>query len=144
MRGLWRRLTELVRRDHLDREAAEEMASHIEMLAARKIEGGMDEREARRAARVELGNVQSAREQILEERTGFALEQMWRELVQAARVLRRSPGLTALSMATMGVGIGVSAILFALVNGIVLSPLRYPAPDRLVRVFDSNQAAGVE
>src|SRR4029453_8296381 len=48
------------------------------------------------------------------------------------------------SMATMGAGIGVSAILFALVNGIVLSPLRYPAPDRLVRVFDSNQAAGVD
>jgi putative ABC transport system permease protein len=144
MRGLWRRLTELVRRDHLDREATEEMASHIEMLTAQKAEGGMDEREARRAARVELGNIQSAREQILEERTGFALEQMWRELGQAARVLRRSPGLTALSTATMGVGIGVSAILFALVNGIVLSPLHYPAPDRLVRIFDSNQAAGVD
>ena len=76
--------------------------------------------------------------------TGLALEQIWRELVQAARVLRRSPGLTVLSITTMGAGIGVSAILFALVNGIVLSPLRYPDADRLVRIFDTNQATGVE
>ena len=144
MRGLWRRLIEIVGRDRLDREAAAEMTAHIEMLAAHKVAGGMDEREAHRVARVELGNIQWAREQIREERTGFALEQVSRELAQAARVLRRSPGLTALSIATMGVGIGVSAILFALVNGIVLSPLRYPAPDRLVRIFDSNQTAGVD
>jgi predicted permease len=144
MRGLWRRLLEIVGRDRLDREAAAEMTAHIEMLAAHKVAGGMDEREAHRVARVELGNIQRAREQIREERTGFALEQVWRELAHAARVLRRSPGLTALSIATMGVGIGVSAILFALVNGIVLSPLRYPAPDRLVRIFDSNQTAGVD
>jgi putative ABC transport system permease protein len=59
-------------------------------------------------------------------------------------VLRRSPGLTILSLATIGIGIGASTILFALVNGIVLSPLRYPDPDRLVRVFDTNPSAGVD
>jgi predicted permease len=67
-----------------------------------------------------------------------------RELTHAARVLRRSPGLTLVSVVTIGVGIGVSAVLFALVNGIVLSPLRYPAADRLVRIFDTNQTAGIE
>ena len=61
-------------------------------------------------------------------------------LIYAARVLRRSPGVTLLSVATMGVGIGVSTILFALVNGIVLRPLPYPEPDRLVRIFDTNLA----
>ncbi len=144
MRGFWRRVIEIVRRARVDREAAEEMTTHIEMLVARKVESGMGEAEARRAARVELGNLLSAREQIFEERTGFAVEQLWREAVQAARVLRRSPGLTILSVATMGIGIGASTILFALVNGIVLSPLRYPNPDRLVRVFDTNQSAGVD
>lgn len=143
MRNLWRRITELVRRDHVDRETTEEMAAHIDMVVARKVEQGMNQREARRQARVELGSVQSAREQIREERTGFALEQTGRELVQALRVLRRSPGLTLLSIGTIGVGIGASAVLFALVNGIVLSPLRYPAADRLVRIFDTNTTAGV-
>ena len=144
MRGFWRRVIEIVRRARVDREADEEMTTHIEMLVARKVESGMGEAEARRAARVELGNLQSAREQIFEERTGFAVEQLWREAVQGARVLRRSPGLTILSVATMGIGIGAGTILFALVNGIVLSPLRYPNPDRLVRVFDTNQSAGVD
>ena len=113
------------------------MATHIEMLVAQKMERGLDEPDARRQARLELGTIHAAREQV-RERTGFALEQMWRELVQAARVLRRSPGLTVLSITTMGIGIMVSAILFALVNGIVLSPLPYPSADRLVRIFDTN------
>ena len=105
----------------------------------------MDEREARRAA------ARRARQRPIGARadsakTGQDLpsSRCARELVQAARVLRRSPGLTPLSIATIGVGIGVSTILFALVNGIVLPPLPYPDPDRLVRIFDSNQAAGVD
>ena len=75
---------------------------------------------------------------------GWRLEQLLRETHYAARVLRRSPGITLLSVATMGVGIGVSTLLFALVNGIVLRPLPYPEPDRLVRIFDTNIAAGID
>jgi putative ABC transport system permease protein len=74
----------------------------------------------------------------------LTLEQCFRELKYAARVLRFSPGVTLLSMATMGVGIGVSAILFILVNAIVLRPLPYPEPDRLVRIFDTNIASGID
>ena len=74
----------------------------------------------------------------------IALEQLVREVAYAARVLRRSPGVTLLSVATMGVGIGVSALLFTLVDGIVLRPLPYPEPDRLVRIFDTNPQAGIE
>lgn len=74
---------------------------------------------------------------------GFALDQRVRELRYAARVLRRSPGLTLLSIVTMAVGIGVSGLLFALVNGTLLRPLPYPEPDRLVRIFDVNREAGI-
>ena len=74
----------------------------------------------------------------------LTLGQFTRELKYAARVLRRSPGLTLLSVATMGVGIGVSTVLFALVNGIVLRPLPYPEPERLVRIFDTNREAGID
>jgi putative ABC transport system permease protein len=144
MRGLWRRLIELLRPSRLDREAIEELSQHVELLVARKMESGLDERRARRLALAEVGAVSSAREQIAEERTGFALEQLGRELRHAGRALRRSPGITLLSVVTMGVGIGVSATLFALVDGIVLRPLPYPEPDRLVRIFDTNAAIGVD
>ena len=105
---------------------------------------GLEPIEARRQALAEVGTVASARERMAEGRSRGALDQLGREVRYAARVLRRSPGITLLSVATMGVGIGVSAILFALVNGIVLRPLLYPEADRLVRIFDTNPQAGVE
>jgi len=143
-RALWRRLRELLNPRQLDRDSIDEMTHHVEMVVARKLGEGLDDLEARRQARLEVGSVESAREHVAEERTGFALDQRMRELAYAVRVLRRSPGLTLLSIATMAVGIGVSGILFALVNGIVLQPLPYPEPEQLVRIFDVNRQSGIE
>lgn len=144
MNGLWRWVAELVRPAQLDREVAEELSHHVELLVARKIASGLDEPEARRQALAELGSVSSAREQIAEERTRFGLDQLARELGYAARVLRRSPGVALLSIVTMGVGIGVSAIMFTLVDGVVLRPLPYPEPERLVRIFDTHSETGID
>jgi putative ABC transport system permease protein len=143
MHAWLRRLVELVRPAQLDRESVEEMSHHVELLVERKMAAGVPRSEARRQALAEVGTMASAREQIAEDRTGFAFDQLAREASYAARVLRRSPGVTLLSIATMGLGIGASAVLFALINGIVLRPLPYPEPDRLVRIFDVNQGAGV-
>ncbi len=143
-RALWRRLRELLNPGRLDRESVDEMTHHIEMVAAQKIAAGLDDIEARRQARIEVGSVESARDTVAEERTGFALDQRVREVAYAVRVLRRSPGLTLLSIVTMAAGIGVSGILFALVNGIVLQPLPYPEPKQLVRIFDLNRQSGIE
>lgn len=142
--GFWRRIVELVSGRRLDREAAEELAAHFEMLVEKKVAAGLDEREGRRQARIEVGSPGLAREEVARGRTGFVIEQAAREVGYAARVLRRSPGLTALSVTTMGVGIGASAVLFALVSAIVLRPLPYPDADRLVRIFDTNRQAGVD
>src|SRR5439155_21973153 len=144
MNRLLRRLIELVRPAQLDRETLEELSHHIELLVEQKLAAGLNEGEARRQAVVEAGGVLPAREQVAESRTGFVLDQLAREVRYAARVLRRSPGVTLLSVATIGVGIGASALLFTLINGIVLRPLPYPEPDRLVRIFDTNPAAGIQ
>jgi putative ABC transport system permease protein len=72
------------------------------------------------------------------------LEQVWRESAYAARVLRRAPALTLVSIATMGFGIGAGTLLFTLVNAIVLRPLPYPEPEALVQIFDTNPRSGVE
>jgi putative ABC transport system permease protein len=70
--------------------------------------------------------------------------QLAREVQYAAHVLRRSSGVTMLSVWTMGMGIGLTAVLFTLINGILLRPLPYPEPDRLVRIFDTNPSAGID
>ena len=144
MRALWRRVLELVWTRRLDRESAEELAHHFDTLVDEKRRAGLDEEDARRHARRELGSVDHAREQLAESRSGFQLEQLWREALYAIRVLRRAPGITLLSVATMGVGIGVSTILFALVSSILLRPLPYEHPEQLVRIFDTNPQLGVE
>lgn len=144
MAGLWRRLLELFRASRLDREADEELAYHLDMLVARNRDAGMDDVEARRQAHIEAGSVAAARDRIAEGRTGFPLEQAVREVRYAARILRRSPAVTLLSIITMGVGIGICALLFTLLDAIVLRPLPYPYADRLVSIFDTNLEAGIE
>ena len=77
---LWQRIVELTRSRRLDRESAEELAYHVEALVAEKRCSGLDEAEARRQARLELGSAETTREQLAERRTGFALEQTAREV----------------------------------------------------------------
>jgi predicted permease len=142
--GLRRRLREVFDAGRIDRETVDELTHHVESLVAAKMAAGLDQAEARRQARMEAGSLDAAREEVAAERSGVWLEQLRRECGYALRGLRRSPGLTALSIMTIAGGIGASAILFALVNGIVLQPLRYPHPDRLVRIFDTNISVGVQ
>lgn len=141
----WRRwMAELLGRRRMARDLDEELAAHVEAAVADLQAGGLDEAEARRQARIALGSVATAREAVADERPGAAVEQLMRETRQAWRSLRRAPALTAVSALTMTIGIGVSAVLFALVDAVVLRPLPYPDAGRLVRVVDVNPAAGVE
>jgi predicted permease len=143
MRGLLHRLRELAHRRRLARDLDDEMALHVQLLAERHVRAGMSIDAARRRAAIELGSPALAREQVGDERTGATIASLVRDAARACRSLRRAPGLSALSISTMAVGIGAVTLLFALVNGIVLSPLPYPEPERLVRIFDVNEAAGV-
>jgi len=142
-RGLWNRLRELTSGRRLDRDSAEELAHHIEMMVARKIASGASEREARRLVRLELGDTTLALEQLREGRTGFLVEQTLRDVRFAGRSLRRSPAGSLLAVVTIGLGIGASTAFFSLLSGIVLRPLPYPEPDRLVRIHDANPDAGI-
>jgi putative ABC transport system permease protein len=143
--GAWgRRLAEVFRPGRADLEIAEEMQAHVDALVDRYIAAGLSDSEARRRARLELGDVTRAREDVADGRTGAALARLAREARTAGRILVRAPGLTALSTATMAVGIAASATLIALVQAVILRPLPYPEADRLVRIVDTNVQAGVE
>ena len=144
MRGLWRRLQELLQKSRLDREAADELEQHVEMAVAEKVARGMDVAEARRCARLELGHPDEVLERLRDGRAGSGLDALVQDATYAVRMLRKRPGFSALCIMTIALGVGASTALFALVQAVVLKPLPFPAPERLVRIFDTNPEAGVE
>src|SRR5260221_5967667 len=93
---LWRRLSALLQADRLDREAGDELAQHVEMAVAEKIGRGIDEAEARRQARIELGHPEVARERLRHGRPGSFLDPVPQDTAHAARMLPQRPRVSDL------------------------------------------------
>ncbi len=144
VKKLWRRWNELWHKDRLDREARAELAQHLELAAAEKVRSGLPPEEARRQARLELGNPEEAREQLREGRAGFWLESLAKDTAYALRMLRKRPVFSAICALTIALGVGASTALFAVVDAVVLKPLPLPDPGALVRIYDTNSSKGIE
>jgi putative ABC transport system permease protein len=144
MKTLWRQCCELVSRDRLDREAREELAQHVELEVERRVRDGADPSEARRQVRIDLGDVDEAREDLREGRAGFWWESVSRDAAFALRMLRKRPGFSAVCVTTIAVGVGASTALFAVVDAVVLRPLPLPDPSSLVKIYDANFGIAIE
>src|SRR4026208_2154778 len=138
MRRFILRLLNVFRRSPAERELDREMASHLAMLEAEDVRRGLTPDDARLAARRAMGSAAHAQDMQRDARSFAWLDDARQDVRFAARMLVRSPGFAAVVGFTMALGIGAPTTLFSLAYGVLMRPLPWPEPDRLVRLQETR------
>jgi len=130
--SLWRNLS---RRRQVERELSEEVSSYVDLATHAKLKDGLTEGDARREALVEFGGVEQVKEEVRDVRLGHFLETRWQDLRFGLRTLRKSPAFSLAVVLVLALGIGSTALMFTIVNSVLLEGPPFPEADRLFMLW---------
>src|SRR5947207_2781203 len=130
--SLFRNLT---RRRDVERDLAAEVNSYVDLSTQQKVRGGLSETEARREALVELGGAEQVKELVRDARLGRFFETRMQDVRYAFRSLRKAPVFSLTVALVLALGIGSTALMFTIVNSVLLKGPPFPKADRLVMLW---------
>ena len=128
------RLRALVRPERSDHELNDELSFHVAMQTQANLAKGLTRAEAERQARLALGGVQQLKEKLHDRRSVSWFEHLRQDVRYGVRTILRTKVVSAAIIVTFALGIGANAAIFSLINSVLLSPLPYDSPDRIVTV----------
>src|SRR5215470_12418450 len=129
----WQRLR---RKSGMEEQLEKEVRFHLEQHTADLIAQGHTPKEARRRAGLAMGGPEQVKESCRDARGTRWLEDLVQDIRYALRTLRQRPGFAAVALLTLGLGCGATTVMFTVINGVLLKPLSYPEPDKLVTLHE--------
>jgi putative ABC transport system permease protein len=134
----------LFRKRTRDEDLDEELRSHIDLAVEENCRRGMAEKEARMKAMRDFGGMTQTREQYRIQRGLPFIETTWQDMRFGLRQLVKSRAFSLASVLTLALGIGATTAIFSVVKAVLLAPLPYKDPGRIVAVWTTNAARGGE
>src|ERR1700736_6009178 len=131
----WQRLW---RRTKMEEQLEKELRFHLDQHVSELIAQGQAPDEARRQARLALGGPEQVKEKCRDARGTRWLEDLLQDFRYALRTLRQRPGFAVVALLTLALGSGATTVMFTVINGVLLKPLPYAEPDRLVSLEEQT------